>query len=229
MRLQSFAISAAALSVALFFSLLTYKLWKAPDILLHANGVLTRFEGVESKAYATLNNMDAGTKVWADSAKGQATAIEKTASEAQGAFAATGKAVSSIQGAADAGKGLLASATTTTDALPPLVSTLRVNLEHLTPLEDASTQAVSHFDALLQSKSLSDALDGLGGTAENAKKISGDLYVWSHPLLNPEPCRTKSCTFNRRVMKPIEALTGFGSQAYQFSNFFTPLRVQVQR
>jgi hypothetical protein len=94
--------------------------------------------------------------------------------------------------------------------------------------EAAATTAFGSFDALMKRKSLGDAIDGLAATSQNAGKISGDLYAWSHPILNPDPCTTRKCTA-ARIFGRIEGLTGFGASAFQFSDFFRPLSVRVAK
>lgn len=132
------------------------------------------------------------------------------------------------QGTADAATGLLASAKSTTDTFPPLVGDIRAAVQGIPPIEAKASDALASFNALLNKKSLNDAIDGIGTTSQNVGKLSGDLYVYAHPFLNPDPCKTKKCTAGR-VFGRVEALTGFGANLYQVSDFFRPLSVKVQK
>lgn len=178
LRVQRIAVITAALAITAFFSVLTYRL---PAILTHLDGVLTRFEGVESKAYATLNNVDKGTKVWADSAKSQAGAVEDLATDAHGTLSEANKALQGVsaisqhvQGTADAATALLASGQRTVDGLRPVEFSLNAAIERLGPLEDASTLAVEHFDALVSSPDISQALSHVNGMTASGDGILAD-------------------------------------------------------
>ena len=180
-RLQRLSLAAAGISVAAFFASLTVLLWQQPNLLLHVDGTLTRTEAVLSKARATLDNLDKGTKVWADSAKGQAAAIEDTATQARGTLYAAQETLTGLQttsvklnGTADALTGLLHAGTgTVTQAQADLV-TLNDSLAATKPLIQHSDLAVQHFDALVSSKDLADALTNVQVTTQNIAGVTAD-------------------------------------------------------
>lgn len=160
--------------------------------------------------------------------RGISTQVTENGQIAAGAVQSLNIVSTKLGGTADALTGEINSLKATTDTLPPLVGDVRIDLQHLQPVEDNASQSFADFDALLKSKDLVDAIHGTSQTAENFGKISGDLYVWSHPILNPDPCKTKKCVV-ARTFKDIEGLAGFGANAYQFSNLFRPLSVSLQK
>ena len=95
-----------------------------PKLCLHADGTLTRFEVVESKAYATLANLDTASKVWSDSSKAQASAVTSLAQNANGA-------VQAVQGAADEAKGALGAIQAQTNALGTVLADSRIAIQSI--------------------------------------------------------------------------------------------------
>lgn len=126
LRLQRLAHISASFSIAIFFSVLT---WKTPALLLHVNGVLTRAEGVESKLYATAGNLDKATKVMADSSKAEADALIDLTTDAHGtlwqinqtAYAAQTTLATVNDQAKHVGP-LLDSLKASSDSIPPVMS-----------------------------------------------------------------------------------------------------------
>src|ERR1700761_2541244 len=122
---MKFLSSLAAASVAAFFLSLTALTWLyGPRLLLHADGAITRFEGVESKINATATNLDKATAAWSESAKSQADAVTDlvtdahgTLSEIDGSLVVVRDDAGAIHATADAATALLASAKGTTDQL----------------------------------------------------------------------------------------------------------------
>ena len=151
------------LSIGVFFCLLIWIVWGQRNILLHADGVLTRTEVTLSKAYATLNNLDKGTKVWADSAKGQAQAVEGLTRSAHGTLTATDDTLRSLQGVSQHTQ-------TAVDAIPPMLqagtgllteaqTTVKQVNTDLPPLMANVNGSVTRFNALLDSPDLKTAMD----------------------------------------------------------------------
>ena len=86
-----------AASAAVFFLSLTALTWLyGPRILLHADGVLTRAEGVESKINATATNLDKASKQWADSEKSISSDVADTMTQARGTLSGAQDAFASI-------------------------------------------------------------------------------------------------------------------------------------
>jgi hypothetical protein len=166
----------AAASVAAFFLSLTALAWLyGPRLLLHADGVLTRAEGVESKINATASNLDKASKQWADSETAISADVADTMLQARGTLSGAQDAFASIlpvaqhlQGTADAGTALLASAKATTDTLPPLIGHTQTAIDKILPIESRITTTAGDLDAFLKSQAVT-------GTAENAAKITANL------------------------------------------------------
>src|ERR1700722_15554558 len=136
----------AAASVAAFLLSLTALAWLyGPRLLLHADGAITRLEGVESKINASATNLDKASKQWADSEKAISSDVADTMTQARGtlsgaqdAFASIPPIAQHLQGTADAGTALLASAKGTTDQLP-------ADLAQITADFDATQAPIAAF------------------------------------------------------------------------------------
>lgn len=123
------AIKIARLSLALAgaFCLLSIGVlaWTwIPKLCIHADGVLSRLEIVESKAYATLSHLDDASKVWSDSSKDQASAVTELVQNANGAIQAA-------QGAADTAKGALSAIRSQADAVGPVLADSRTAIKSI--------------------------------------------------------------------------------------------------
>jgi hypothetical protein len=222
-----------ALAVGVFFASLTYLLWRTPNILLHVDGTLTRTEATLSKANATLSNLDKGTKAWGDSAQAQAKSVQDltqdargTLQEASGTLHSLGVTSEHLQGTLDASTGLLASATKTTDRFPSLIDQFSVELPKVQKATDDADLSFQTFNALLSRPGLQQAIDGAGQTSQSLGKISGDLYVYAHPILNPDPCRNARCKWERAFSK-LSAFAGLAANGVNVSHGFTPLPVKL--
>ena len=210
-------------------------LWRAPNIFLHVDGTLTRTEATLTKARATLDNLDKGTKVWADSAKEQTGVIEDLATDAHGTLSEANRALqglstdaTALKSTVDASTQLLISAKQSTDALTVDLNAIKQPVDNLNPLIIHADKAVDHFDALLSRPALVDTVDGLGKTSQNLGRLTADLYVWSHPLLNPDPCTTAACRW-KKGLSVAGSFAGFGSNLYGAKALFEPLTVRVKR
>lgn len=178
-RLVAISVTAAALAVAVFFSVLT---WQIPTLVLHLNGVLTRAEGVESKLNATAANLDKATGAWAASAKTQAGAIEDLATDAHGTLWQVNNLASSMTKSADALHENLNALHKTADAATGLATQARVDLETLNgsisqagPLLSHTDATVGDLDALLKRKAITDSLDSADELLAHSAAITGDL------------------------------------------------------
>lgn len=56
--------------------------------------------------------------------------------------------------------------------------------------------------------------------------MSTDLHHYTHPILNPDPCKTKKCVAGR-VAGRIESLLGVADTLHGAETLFTPLKVKV--
>ena len=184
--------SIAVASAAAFFCSLTILLWLyGPRLLLHADGVLTRLEGVESKINATATNLDKASKQWADSEKSISTDIADTTLQARGtlsgaqdAFASIPPVAQHLQGTADAGTALLASAKQSTDALPPLIGSAKDVMEDTNLTLSSYSNAADDLDQLLKRKSIDQTLDNMAALTQNANGILVDGRKVSDKLTN---------------------------------------------
>lgn len=188
--------SLALISVGAFFLSLTLLLWiYAPPILRHADGVLTRAEGVEGKLNASAVNLDKATKSWSDSAKGQLSAIQDLTTQAQGTLSQAGDAAQrlsiSTSKTADAATALLASAKLSTDALPPLIGDIDADTKSAKDaIEDTEltlstySNAGDDLDQLLKREAVGQILDHAAGVLAHADAISADGQKVSDKLTN---------------------------------------------
>ena len=182
----------AAASVAAFFLSLTALAWLyGPRLLLHADGVLTRAEGVESKINASAINLDKATAAWSKSAQSQADAVTDLVTDAHGTLSQANTALQGISGVAqhvsgtaDAATGLLASARATTDTLPPLIGDIRTQVQGIGPAEASIASAGAHLDELLKRKAIEQILDNVAGMTSNANGILVDGRKVSDKLTN---------------------------------------------
>lgn len=191
--------SIAVASAAAFFCSLTILLWiYAPPILRHADGVLTRAEGVESKINATATNLDKASKQWADSERAISGDVADTMLQARGTLSGAQEAFASIppvaqhlQGTADAGTALLASAKQSTDALPPLIGSAKDAIEDTELTLSTYSNAGDDLDAFLKSQSVTSTAANLAETTAHAAAITGDAQKVSDKLtkdfLAPKP------------------------------------------
>jgi ABC-type transporter Mla subunit MlaD len=186
LRLQRLSLIAACLSVSGFFLALTFLLWRTPNLLLHVDGTLTRTEAVLSKARATLDNLDKGTKQWADASKEQSDAITDVTTQAGVTFSTATGTLAEIRGttaklntSADALTGLLVAGKGTTDAATEQIIrngdslTLAINQGKETAA--LLSKAVNDFDALITSPDLSAAITHGNETAENIAGVTLDF------------------------------------------------------
>src|SRR5579859_2432563 len=137
----------------------------AHNALVHLDGAILRAEGIETKANATLINLDKGTAVWAASAKDQAGAIQDLATDAHGTLSQANNALGSLHESADALHENLSAMHKTVDAATDLTVALTTDAQTMNqtiaragPLLDASTLAVQHFDSLVTSPDLSQVM-----------------------------------------------------------------------
>src|SRR5579859_7693219 len=88
----------------------------AHNALVHLDGAILRAEGIETKANATLINLDKGTAVWAASAKDQAGAIQDLATDAHGTLSQANTALTGVSGVAQHVQGTADAATSLLDS-----------------------------------------------------------------------------------------------------------------
>lgn len=204
-RFIQISCAAAGLSVAALFLSLTFIVWKyLPPMLLHADGTLTRTEGVLSKANATLINLDEGTRIWADTSEDDARNVAALVADAHGLMGAMRGAVDSAHQSADALQMELTALNKTTDAATGLTlaltrdaETVNRTIESTQPLIAAYTETGTHLDALIEdpnwralafhAASSVDSADGILADFRRAADKATDDYLkpvpwWQWPM-----------------------------------------------
>jgi uncharacterized phage infection (PIP) family protein YhgE len=159
-----------------------HKLLTGLDAKLNgASGVLMRIEGVESKANATLVNLDKGTATWAASAKDQAAAITDLTTDAHGTLSEVNRTVESLHGSADALHAELESLHKTTDQATQLAAALTNDAQTANqtiaaaqPVLAGFTRDADDLHALLKDEAIHRTLAGAAATLDNANAILAD-------------------------------------------------------
>ena len=185
--------------------------WDAHVFLTHLDtrvngttGLIMRAEGVESKANATLVNIDNGTKVWAGAAKAQSDAVLDLVTDAHGTLSGANAALFTINDSAhtlndDLGalQGTISGASDLTEQADADLRTLNGSFAALTPLLGHSDAAVSDLDALLKDESLHQTLVNVDLTTASLAGVTGDFQKRFHAILYPPPCTTFGCKLGR--------------------------------
>jgi hypothetical protein len=228
MKIRDFAVTAAALSVAIFFSVASWVVWQARSIPLHVNGVLTRAEGVESKLNASAINLDKATAAWSSSAKTQADAITGLVTDAHGSLSEVDQTLAGLRSNSAALNGNLASLRTMTDEAAITLSQARADLVTLNgsigatqPLVEAYTRSGDDLDKLLRSSGLNQTIAGLGVTSTNMGAITGDFETKFHAILFPSPCKTFGCRLTKEIWPAARELPSLGQALYWTHALFT--------
>jgi hypothetical protein len=197
-RILQFALATAAISVTAFFGLGTYLLWESRSIPLRMNGVLARAEGVESKANATLINLDKGTAAWASSSAGQAQAVQNVMTDLRGTISSINQTLTSLQMDANAIQGTVSSAQGTADAAKHTLDALTVSIQTANdtiaagkPLLEAYTRSGDDLDALLHDEAIHRTLSSTADTMTDLHSIIYDGSRVTHKMtedfLRPVP------------------------------------------
>ena len=226
----------AATGVVLVLGYDVHRILSGMDTKLNGpSGILMRAEGVESKANATLVNLDNGTKVWAASAKDQAGAIQDLATDAHGSLSHANDALDSIPPLSASLVDEVGALHKTTDAATGSVQALTGVLTvaqgttgAATSLLARTTSTVGDLDVLLKDQAIHRTLDATATTSEQLAALSTDLHIYTHPMLNPDPCKTKTCTFGR-VMGKVGGYVGIAASAFSASQWVRPLPVKVSK
>ena len=154
---------------------------KLNTVMYNLDGAIARLEGVESKANATLVNLDAYTKTWAAASKDQTTAIQELATDAHGTLSQADNALASIPPISAsmvdelaALKGTTTAATGTLQAVTTDVQALKPGLDAFQPLLSQYTQDGADLDALLKDKAVYGTLDNVQSLTGSAAHITND-------------------------------------------------------
>lgn len=194
-RFLIYAWTAFALAGAVCFGVVAYKASRIPTIpdlhplILHGDGVLTRLEGIESKANATLINIDDGTRVWAASAKSQARSIEALTvgatyaiQDARGAIGDVQKMVTTAtEQEAHVGP-LLDSLKSTSDSAQPVLGQLALTAS-------ASTQTLDAINIRIRDPKIDELMGHIRGMSASGDSMLADAAYKTHQLLHPDKKR----------------------------------------
>jgi hypothetical protein len=169
-----------ATSAALFLFLVTLTgvtIWlgtAAHKLLVHLDGVATRAEGIETKANATLMNLDKGTATWAASAMAQTQAITDLATDAHGMISQANTALESIPPVAQS---LVKTADAGTATLTEATDTIKVGkrtIASFRPVAEGLERNSDDLDAILRDNAIHQTFTSAAATLDNANGILAD-------------------------------------------------------
>lgn len=169
---------------------------KLDAVLYHLDGAVTRLEAIETKANATLVNLDKASATWASASGQQTAAIQDLADDAHGTLSQADLALESIPPISNATVDELRALKGTTDAGTQLelqaVTTLQTMDSKTGMLLDAYTASGRDLDALIQENSPSvrtvlqnsASMTGSGaGILADGKVVSDKItYDYTHPV-----------------------------------------------
>jgi len=181
-RIHKLAQTGAALAVLVFFSSATYVVLRAPNLLLHADGTLTRTEAVLSKARATMANLDTATKVWAGSATAQSQAVTDLTTDAHGTLSQVNKLAASMNQSALDLHEELGALHKTTDQATRLAAALSASAETANTTIAAAQPALAVYartgedlDALLKDEAIHRTIANVAGMTDQGNAILFDF------------------------------------------------------
>lgn len=145
------------------------------------SGILARTEGIEQKAFATLDNLDKATKTWADSAKAQAGSIDDLATDVHGTLSEANTSIQSILPVTAALTDEVGALHKTTDAATGLTQQLTTDartandtIEDAQPLLEAYTQSGKDLDVILKDKAIHETFVNLQSATRSGAGILAD-------------------------------------------------------
>lgn len=115
---------------------------------------------------------------------------------------------------------LLASLKASSDSIPPAIAAVQATAQQ-------GTIDLASLNDLLKSKAVNQTISGLGETAQNTGKITGDLYAFENRYLNPPPCKTRGCEW-KRVWAGAGPVFGVGNEAVHLYEAFHGYKVNVE-
>ena len=180
--------------------------FEAHRVLVHLDGAIVRGEAIETKANATLINLDKGTATWAASAKEQTQAITELATDAHGTLSEADRALQGINPVTSALTDEVGALHKTTDAattgVQALTTTIQTADHVITNLQapiDGFTQDAADLDALLKDNAIHRTLEATATTSEQIAGVSTDLRKVTDKAtadyLTPKPWYTKMGRF----------------------------------
>ena len=175
--------SSAAL-LAFLLSATGMVLWlgvAAHKVLAHLDGAVLRAEAIETKANATLVNLDRETGIWADSAKAQAGAVQDLATDAHGTLSVANTAIEGVNPVTAALTGEIGdlretttAATGATLALSGVLTRAQATTEGATATLARTATAISDLDTLLKDQAIQRTMAAAAGALEDVHGMSTD-------------------------------------------------------
>jgi hypothetical protein len=137
-----------------------------------------------------------------------------------------GDAATALKGTADAGSGTLTEAQTDLQTANGVIAGLK-------PLVGDSDASVKTFNAFIGGPMFKTTLPDIAVNFDKGlvtgDAIAADAHVWSHPFLNPDPCKTRKCKFGRYVWPVIKTGLGIGGDVNGWERAAgKPLKVKAQ-
>jgi hypothetical protein len=134
--------------------------------------------------------------------------------------------LSGIDGTASAATGTLTAATTTLQTANETITAFR-------PVLVGATEAEGNINAYIKGDMIQKTIPSIAAHLDagivTGDAIAADAHVWSHPFLNPDPCKTRKCKFGRYVWPVIKTGLGLGSDVNGWERAAgKPLNVKTQ-
>jgi len=135
-------------------------------------------------------------------------------------------AATALTGTANAATGTLTEAQTDLQTANGVIAGLK-------PLVGDSDASVKTFNAFIGGPMFKTTLPDIAVNFDKGlvtgDAIAADAHVWSHPFLNPDPCKTRKCKFGRYVWPVIKTGLGIGGDVNGWERAAgKPLNVKTQ-
>lgn len=211
----------AGILLLVFLSILAWTAMRTiVDLSNHVDGVLTRFEAIETKINATAINMDEATRTWEKASEDQSIMLASLTNNVNGVVDKAGDAITSIKSNSDnlnTELDALTKATQQTTALGNALTvdaqSVQASLGKLPPLIDAYTRTGNDLDKRLSDPNLAAFEYHLAGMSISWDKTSSDFETRFHAILYPPPCHGFGCV-TTKLWPIIKETPAFGQGAY---------------
>ena len=106
------------------------------------------------------------------------------------------------------------------------LQTLNGSIAAVTPLVSHSDAAVSDLDAFLKSQAVTGSAENVQAITKDWALMSADLHIYTHPILNPDPCKNAKCKWGR-VLGKIAGYAGLAANGVSIADRFSPIPVRL--
>lgn len=213
--------------------------WKVGQVADSARSAVWNISALAYNANPTVQNVNTATGVWAKASQKQADAadelikdlrveswhLDTTLTNLNSQASHVGPMLDSLKGESDQLQITTAAATGFTQEATRTVQTMRTGTG---PLLDAYTASGRDLDAFIQEN-----LPVIHSNLQHSDELlaafavtASDFHVWSHPILNPEPCKTFGCKLGRYGWPIAKAALGIGATGREA--FGVPVPVSIQ-